>query len=54
MTGAHTHLKAAPKPPSENQELRDTVRVLGAVVEELAERVELLETRERVRNALKP
>ena len=38
-------------PRSENDELRDTVRVLGAVVEELAERVELLETRARLRDS---
>jgi hypothetical protein len=38
---------------SENDDLRATVRVLGAVVEQLAERVELLETRASLRAAEK-
>ena len=33
------------------EELQDAMRVLGAVVEQLAERVELLEARENVRIA---
>jgi hypothetical protein len=36
---------------SENDELKDELRVLGAVVQELSERVELLETREGLRSA---
>jgi hypothetical protein len=38
---------------SENDELRASMLVLGAVVEELAERVELLESRESLRAAEK-
>ena len=37
--------------PSEHDELKTAMRVLGAVVEELSERVELLETRESLRAA---
>lgn len=37
------------RPNTETDELKDAVRVLGVVVTELAERVELLETRENVR-----
>lgn len=36
---------------SEHDELRAAMRVLGAVVGELAERIEVLETRESVRTA---
>ena len=33
------------------EDLKDALRVLGAVVEQLSERVELLETRENIRTA---
>jgi hypothetical protein len=36
---------------TEHDELRSAMRVLGAVVGELAERIEVLETRESVRDA---
>ena len=42
---------AEPLAESENEQLMNAVRVHGAVVEELSERVELLETRERIRAA---
>lgn len=38
-------------PVLETDELKDAVRILGEVVSELAERVELLELRENVRAA---
>ena len=50
MFGAHID-SAQTASPSEAEELKDAIRVLGAVVEELAERVELLETRESLRAA---
>ncbi len=37
--------------PRTEGELQDAVRVLGAVVNELAERIELLETRQAVADA---
>ena len=50
MLGAHTD-PAQTAARSEHEELKDAMRVLGAVVEELSERVELLEARESLRAA---
>lgn len=50
MLSIHTG-SAQTAPRTENDELRDAMRVLGAVVEELSERIELLETRETLRSA---
>lgn len=50
MLSVHTH-SAQAAARTENDELKAAMRVLGAVVEELSERVELLETRENLRSA---
>ncbi len=50
MLSVHADSAQTAAARTENQELRDAMRVLGAVVEELSERVELLETRENLRS----
>jgi hypothetical protein len=48
------HLHPPAKVPDELLELQESVRVLSAVVAELSERIELLETREALARALRP
>lgn len=45
------HADPVETPARSDEELKDALRVLGAVVEQLSERVELLETRESIRTA---
>ncbi len=54
MNATQSHSDHIIQAQTEEVELRDAVRVLSAVVGELAERVELLETRERIRDAVTP